>query len=91
MTAPVTWFSTDVLAGAGINVLQKELRLAPVITDDNLVSVPLYYPNFWGVVTADPQTKSLKLKITKKYGKDKISFTKIYNSRHQCGMCYDWV
>lgn len=68
---------TDVLAGAGINVLQKELRLAPVITDDNLVSVPLYYPNFWGVVTADPQTKSLKLKITKKYGKDKISFTKI--------------
>lgn len=77
MTAPVTWFSTDVLAGAGINVLQKELRLAPVITDDNLVSVPLYYPNFWGVVTADPQTKSLKLKITKKYGKDKISFTKI--------------
>lgn len=77
MTAPVTWFSTDVLAGAGINIPQKELRLAPVVTSDKAISIPLFYPNFWGVLIADPQKKSITLKITKKYGKDRISFNKV--------------
>lgn len=77
MTAPVTWFSTDVLAGAGVNIPQKELRLAPVVADDKAVSLPLFYPNFWGMLTADPRTKTLTLKITKKYGKERISFNKV--------------
>ena len=77
MTAPVTWFSTDVLAGAGVNIPRKELRLAPVVTDDKVISIPLFYPNFWGVVTADPQKKSITFKITKKYGKERISFNKV--------------
>ena len=66
MTAPVTWFSTDVLAGAGVNIPRKELRLAPVVADDKVISIPLFYPNFWGVVTADPQKKSITFKITKR-------------------------
>ena len=77
MTAPVTWFSTDVLAGAGVNIPRKELRLAPVVADDKVISIPLFYPNFWGVVTADPQKKSITFKITKKYGKERISFNKV--------------
>ena len=77
MTAPVTWFSTDVLAGAGVNIPRKELRLAPVVADDKVISIPLFYPTFWGVVTADPQKKSITFKITKKYGKERISFNKV--------------
>lgn len=77
MTAPVTWFSTDVLAGAGINIPRKELRLAPIVVSDEAINIPLFYPNFWGVVVADPQKKSVTLKITKKYGKERISFNKV--------------
>lgn len=77
MTAPVTWFSTDVLAGAGINIPRKELRLAPIVNSDKAINIPLFYPNFWGVVVADPQKKTITLKITKKYGKERISFNKV--------------
>ncbi len=77
MTAPVTWFSTDVLAGAGIHIPQKELRLAPILADGNMIRLPLFYPDFWGMLTADPQKKSLTLNILKRYGKEHISFNKI--------------
>ena len=47
------------------------------MADDKVISIPLFYPNFWGVVTADPQKKSITFKITKKYGKERISFNKV--------------
>lgn len=77
MTAPVTWFSTDVLAGAGIHIPRKELRLAPITADNEVLRIPLFYPDFWGMLTVDSQKKSLTLKITKKYGKERIGFNKI--------------
>lgn len=77
MTAPVTWFSTDVLAGAGLNIPKKELRLAPVVQGNEKVVLPLYYPHFWGTLTADPATKQLTLKITKTFGNHKIVLDKI--------------
>lgn len=77
MTAPVTWFSTDVLAGAGVHIVKKELRLSPIVTSEETINIPLYYPNFWMMVTADPKTKSLSLKVLKKYGKEPIRFKTI--------------
>lgn len=71
MTAPVTWFSTDVLAGAGINVLEKELRLAPIVSDNNFVLYPLFYPNFWGQLEINPMKENIILRITKVINKDK--------------------
>lgn len=77
MTAPVTWFSTDVLAGAGVHIAKKELRLSPIITSEETISIPLYYPSFWLMVKADPKTKSLSLEVLKKYGKEPVSFKTI--------------
>ncbi|MCD8080526.1 MAG: hypothetical protein LUF04_09000, partial [Bacteroides sp.] len=77
MTAPVTWFSTDVLAGAGVNIPKRELRLSPIIPGNEKVVLPLYYPQFWGTLTADPATRQLTLKITKTFGDRKIVLDKI--------------
>jgi len=77
MTAPVTWFATDVMAGAGLNVPRKELRLSPVIKGNEKVILPLYYPTFWATLTADPSTKELTLKITRTFGDKNITLDKI--------------
>jgi uncharacterized protein (DUF608 family) len=78
MTAPVTWFSTDILAGAGLNVPEKELRLAPVLLNDQKTILPLFYPKFWATLSLDPHTKKASLKITRTFddGED-ISLKKI--------------
>lgn len=78
MTSPVTWFSTDVLAGAGINVLEKELRLAPIVNGVSAISYPLFYPNFWANLRIDPKSKSIQLEIIKVFNsKNKIAFNHI--------------
>jgi len=57
MTAPVTWFSTDVLTGAGLDVPKGELRLAPEMTGE----FPLFYPGFWAMLTVTKEKVSLKV------------------------------
>lgn len=76
MTAPVTWFSTDVLAGAGINLPERELRLSPVVRDRKVV-LPLFYPGFWATLTADPSTRTLLLEVTRTFGDNCAVFDKI--------------
>ena len=70
MTAPVSWFSTDILAGAGINIPRKEFRIAPILDGNTKQVFPLYYPTFWANLTLDPTTKTILLKITKTFGKN---------------------
>lgn len=77
MTAPVTWFSTDVLMGAGVNIPKAELRLAPVLSDKKTTSYPLYFPGFWAVVKIDGQHKTIKLEITKTFGKEPAILKKL--------------
>lgn len=76
MTGPVTWFSTDVLAGAGVNVPRGELRLSPCL-EDSLSVLPLYYPTFWATVTVDRRLKKVRLDITKTFGEDAITLKKL--------------
>jgi hypothetical protein len=53
VTAPVTWFIPDVLAGAGLDVRTGTLLLAPTIKGtENLAVYPLYFPTFWATVVA---------------------------------------
>ena len=77
MTGPVSWFSTDVLAGAGINVPKGELRLAPCINEEALSVYPLYYPGFWATVTVDHQKKKVLVKITKTFGGGTVTLRKL--------------
>lgn len=78
MTAPVTWFSTDLLAGAGLDIPDKALRLAPVLPDSEKTILPLFYPKFWALLSMDPKTKKASLKITKTFGGRGVTIMKIF-------------
>ena len=77
MTAPVTWFSTDVLAGSGLDIANRELRLAPIVPDDSIVRYPVFFPKFWAEVCADPVNRKLTFKIIKDYSNSGITIDKI--------------
>lgn len=77
MTAPVTWFSTDVLAGSGLNLPGKELRLAPVVSGEEEVRLPVYFPDFWGEVYANPKTHQLTFTVTKQLNDKNLSINRI--------------
>jgi len=64
MTAPVTWFITDVLAGTGLDVPGQTLFLAPALrSGEERVALPVFFPRFWGTVTADRKTHRLVLTV----------------------------
>ncbi len=65
MTAPVTWFVTDCLAGSGLNVPEKKLYVAPVILPGQTqLKLPIFMPKFWGMLDIDKGEKTIKLEIT---------------------------
>ena len=82
MTAPVVWFSTDVLAGAGLNVPAQELRLAPVVKGREKAVMPLYYPGFWARLTVDPARRKIKLQITKTFGERQTILSRIVSEHY---------
>ena len=66
MTAPVTWFITDVLSGSGLDLSSDTIMFAPVLRpDETRVELPVYFPRFWGTVTADRSTRKLTFTVTK--------------------------
>ena len=78
MTAPVTWFITDVLAGAGVDVTNNKLFLAPVVGEgQSIVKLPLYYPKFWANVVVDVSKRKAYLEVTNKFGDDRIVIDKL--------------
>ena len=77
MTAPVTWFSTDLLAGSGLNVPEKEFRLAPVVTGKEKTVLPVFFPGFWGKVTADPKKQTLVFEVTRTFGDSPVTISRI--------------
>ncbi len=78
MTAPVTWFITDVLAGTSLNLPADTLSLAPVLLpgQDRAV-LPVYFPRFWGIITADRKTHQLTFTITKVFSGPTITLRRI--------------
>lgn len=81
MTAPVVWFSTDVLAGAGLNVHDRELRLAPAVTGRDKVVLPLFYPRFWGRLTVEPDSRRLVFEVTKTFGQEPVVISRIRSEK----------
>jgi non-lysosomal glucosylceramidase len=66
MSAPVTWFITDVLAGSGLDLPGETLYLAPVLrTGEQKAVLPIYFPRFWASVEADRSARTLRLTVTK--------------------------
>lgn len=77
MTAPVSWFSTDVLLGAGLNLPKGELRLAPISLGDPVTVQPLFFPDFWANVRIDRKKKTIFLEILKTFGDKNLSLSKL--------------
>ena len=60
MSSPVTWFITDILAGASLDVPKQTLFLAPVMREgEDRIKLPLFYPRFWAMVDCDRTNKTL--------------------------------
>ena len=69
MTAPVTWFITDVLAGAGLDVPGETLFLAPVrMPGQRRTRLPLYFPRFWAELDYAPEDRRAVLRVLKTFG-----------------------
>jgi uncharacterized protein (DUF608 family) len=65
VTAPVTWFITDVLAGSGLDIPNHTLYLSPLMHHNEARAIyPLFFPRFWAILTADRKKRKLTLKIT---------------------------
>ncbi|MBN1902614.1 hypothetical protein JW926_14915 [Candidatus Sumerlaeota bacterium] len=78
MTAPVTWFITDVIAGAGLDVNKGVLYLAPIVSRDaDRIAYPIYYPGFWASLVCVVGNKDMKLRIIETFGDGKIIIRKI--------------
>jgi non-lysosomal glucosylceramidase len=75
MTAPVTWFITDVLTGFSYDadVGQLVLGLTTLPGQERTV-IPLYSPRFWAELEYEPGKHRASLHITKVFGGKKIIF-----------------
>lgn len=68
MTAPVTWFITDILAGSNLDVPAKALYLAPIIDrDSRKVIYPIYFPKFWATLNCDAETQMAEFRVTRTF------------------------
>lgn len=73
MTAPVSWFIGDVLAGAALNVPQKTITLGPScpaaegVGKGDSLQVTLYYPKYWAEVNYDPHAGRFTYTILKTF------------------------
>lgn len=77
MTAPVTWFITDVLTGAALDVPGERLTLGlPPGTNTEPVEIPLFFPTFWAELEYEPAQNRTLLRVTKVFG------TKTVTIRH---------
>jgi len=73
VTAPVSWFITDVLAGAGLDVPSGTLRLAPLLRPEEDHSIlPVYFPSFWGVIRTNRAKKTITFEVTRVFGTSNI-------------------
>lgn len=78
MSAPVSWFVPDVLAGAGLDVPKGTLYLAPILPpgSDRIV-LPIYFPRFWAMVEFAPSRRIWTLRILKTFGDSSITLRRV--------------
>ncbi|MGM9679982.1 MAG: GH116 family glycosyl-hydrolase [Eubacteriales bacterium] len=73
MTAPVSWFVNDILAGSALNVPEKTITLGPSCPAESGVGigdrlkVTLYYPKYWAEVNYRPADGVLTYTVLKTF------------------------
>ena len=69
MTAPVTWFVTDVLAGSNLDAPGRTLSLAPLFAQNaGKVAYPIYFPTFWAMLSCDTDRHTAQFRVIKTFG-----------------------
>ena len=86
MTAPVSWFLNDVLAGSALDVPGKTLTFGPTaiasegIGTGERLTVPLYYPKYWAELDYRPAEGVFTYRVTKTFyedGEAPLTFDKV--------------
>lgn len=78
MTAPVTWFITDVLAESSLDLPDDTIALAPVLLPGRDRAVlPVYFQRFWGNITANRTTHQLTFTVTKVFAGPSITLRQV--------------
>jgi len=71
MSAPVSWFATDLMVSGGLDVGSKTLFIAPVLEKRYPKSrMPMYFPGFWAEVYCDQGSKRITLTILECFDPD---------------------
>lgn len=78
MTAPVTWFITDVLAGSGLDVPSGTLHIAPVgPISGEVQETPVFFPHFWAMVKYEPAKQKASFRVIKTFGNKPIKIRQL--------------
>lgn len=71
MSAPVSWFMTDLLVSGGLDKGAKTLFLSPVLDQRYPKTLlPFYFPGFWGEIDCAQDTKQMTLRILECFDPD---------------------
>ena len=78
MTAPVTWFSPDVLSNASLDLAEGRITLGPILLPGQKRTViPLLFPRFWASLEYAPAQKRVLLHILKTFDTRPIVLKKL--------------
>ncbi len=69
MTHPVLWALPNSLSGAALDMVHRTLRFSPrMLPGESLLSVPVCFPSFWALLSADGELQAASLRVVKHYG-----------------------
>lgn len=78
MTVPAAWSVNDVLAGASYDRKEQKLTLGPtVIPGEQLLSIPLYYAEFWLQLYYDKKSETARVEVIKTWDQKNYQINKI--------------
>jgi non-lysosomal glucosylceramidase len=73
MTAPVSWFATDVLTGAALDLPSHRLTLGIAPLDGQDVErLPIFTPRFWAEIEVVRSQRKVKLHVLRTFGSDPL-------------------
>jgi uncharacterized protein (DUF608 family) len=68
VAAPVTWFATDVLSNASLDLAERRITLGPTLLPGQKRTVlPLFFPCFWSTLEYAPDEHKVLLHIIKTF------------------------
>ncbi|WP_446744673.1 GH116 family glycosyl-hydrolase [Silvibacterium acidisoli] len=78
VAGPVTWFISDVLSNAALDVPGQRITLSPtLLPGQKQTTLPLFFPRFWADLEYSPAEGKCVLKITRTFGDSNITLKEL--------------